>query len=157
MSTFEREGYRWCETYFVLFASQRRPTISAVEHALTGLSKRFQLVGLKGNAEGQFESVTLLAPEDFAAVDVCYVSDEDVVTEAARLAKELKGLADRPTLSRVAASNARFDVLHFEQVQSADDDDLDEQFDPSALLLVLEALAELVEGVSVDPASGMLV
>ena len=65
--------------------------------------------------------------------------------------------ADRPTLARVAASNARFDVLHFEQVQSADDDDLDEQFDPSALLLVLEALAELVEGVSVDPASGMLV
>jgi len=35
-------------------------------------------------------------------------------------------------------------------------DDLDDMFDPSTLLIVLEALAELTGGIPVDPQAGAL-
>ena len=45
--------------------------------------------------------------------------------------------------------------MHFEQV--IDGDEGDEMFDPSALLLVIEALTELTGGIGIDPQSGTLV
>jgi hypothetical protein len=47
-------------------------------------------------------------------------------------------------------------VLHFEQVPDEDAEDAgeDEILDPSALLVVLGALAKLTKGVAVDPQSG---
>ena len=54
---------------------------------------------------------------------------------------------------------ARFDVMQFERIEDVDADeaDLDEAFDPSTLLIVLGALVRLVDGIGVDPQSGLIV
>jgi len=38
----------------------------------------------------------------------------------------------------------------------ADDDDLGDFFDPSALIIVLDALSKLTRGIAIDPQSGIL-
>ncbi len=44
-------------------------------------------------------------------------------------------------------------MLHFEQVAAEDEED-EEMLDPSALLLVLGALAKICHGVAIDPQAG---
>ena len=56
-------------------------------------------------------------------------------------------------LDRLAGCDARFDILHFEEVSEEGEE---ETFDPSALLMVIEALAKLTDGVAVDPQSGTI-
>ncbi len=60
---------------------------------------------------------------------------------------------ERGKLNRLAGCDARFDILHFEEVSDGEED---ETFDPSALLMVIEALARLTDGVAVDPQSGTI-
>ena len=52
--------------------------------------------------------------------------------------------------------DGRFDVLHFEQVPEDVEEDAEDDgmLDPSALLVVLGALAKLTEGVAIDPQAG---
>jgi hypothetical protein len=59
-------------------------------------------------------------------------------------------------VKRIRECDARFDVLHFEQVPEFDseDEELDEMLDPTALLLVLNALARIADGVAIDPQAG---
>ena len=62
-------------------------------------------------------------------------------------------------LGRLREYDARFDVLHFERVgdaEDAEDEEPDGMLDPSALLLVLDALAELTGGIAVDPQTGTM-
>jgi hypothetical protein len=170
MSTFENQGYRWRETYFVLFDINNRPTVSQVEAALAVLNDRFELQNLQADDEGRFESVTLMSPDDFAALDICFLQGDEVDEQVAQLNKDMrKSGEDKSQLKKLAAANARLDVLHFQDVLSGmaggaitkdgegDEDELDEMFDPSALLIVLDALVELTEGVAVDPQTGTLV
>jgi hypothetical protein len=160
MSTFEDSRYRWRETYFVLFPAAKRPPLGIVEKKLASLSKRYQLSNQTGDAEGKFESLTLASPDDFAALDICYTSGPEVLEQAAELVQEMGATAapeQRPVLRRIKQYDGRFDVLHFEQIaDAADEDDEDELLDPSALLIVLEALAKITGGVAVDPASGTI-
>lgn len=165
MSTFENPAYRWRETYFVMMDAKDRPTVSQVEAALAMLNDRFELQNLQADDEGQFESVTLVSPDDFAALDICFIQGDEVDEQVAQLAKELKqGGVDKSELKKIAAATARLDVLHFQDVASgiesagsADEDSLDETFDPSALLVVLEALVDLTGGIAVDPQTGTTV
>ena len=56
-------------------------------------------------------------------------------------------------------ADARLDVMHFEMMSDGDDldeDEMDEMFDPSCLLMVVESLVELTRGVAIDPASGAI-
>ena len=63
----------------------------------------------------------------------------------------------RKKLARLKSFDAKFDLLHFERKSDDDaEDELDEMLDPSALLIVLDALVELTGGVGVDPQSGTL-
>jgi hypothetical protein len=161
MSLFEKPGYRWRETYFVVFSSKTRPTVSQVEQVLSRLNDRFDLQNLQADDEGHFESVTLVSPEDYAALDICYVEGDEVVEQVTALAEEMKPLTaadDRPRLRRVANSDARLDILHFQDVAVgvSEEDELDEMFDPSALLVVLEALVDLTGGIAVDPQSSSM-
>ncbi len=142
MSTFERENYQWRETYFVLFDSPKRPTLQHVEKVLRTLSDRFQLTGGVADDDGRFESLTLLAPDDYAALDISFVAGEEVLEQAALLSKELidsvDGPQERAKLSRLAKSDARFDLLHFEEITAAsaadvEDDEFDEMLDPGAV------------------------
>lgn len=160
MSTFDTDDYQWRETYFVLFKSSQRPTLSSVEQTLRALSDRFELRDLEADEEGLFESLTLLAPDDYAALDISYLSGEDVQAQGAQLFDEMKSSAggtsaERQKLAMLPACDARLDIMHFEQLVGEDDGD-DEMLDPSALLLVLDALVRLTGGVGVDPQAGAL-
>jgi hypothetical protein len=161
MSTFERDEYKWRETYFVLFDSARRPALKKVERMLHNLSDRFQLTNALADQDGRFESITVVSPDDYAALDISYVSGEEVNEQVETLEQELKGsLVDadeRAKLARIKKFDARFDLLHFEQTAAGEpDDELDEMLDPSMLLIVLDAVVDLTGGVGVDPQSGTL-
>jgi hypothetical protein len=161
MSTFERENFQWRETYFVLFDVGKRPSLARVEKALKSLNERFQLSGGTADGEGHFESITLFSPDDYAALDISYVAGEEVREQGQELYKELKpSVADdheRSQLARLPKCDARFDLFHFEELTATvAGDEPDEMLDPSALLIVLEALARLTKGVGVDPQSGTL-
>jgi hypothetical protein len=161
MSMFEDQHYRWRETYFVLFDSAKRPTLAVVKKTLAALDERYVLVNPHGDAKGQFESMGLVSAEDFAAMDICYTSGDEVTEQVGDLYEEVqRGVpaAQRGTLKRMLEYDARFDVLHFEQLPDPEDQDQDEDMlDPGAVLGVLEALARLVDGVAVDPQSGTVV
>jgi len=162
MSMFENDQFCWRETYFVLFQSAKRPTLKKVQKTLGTLDPHYVLANAEADERGRFESVTVLAPDDFAALDISYVEGEEVLEQAAGLLKEIKTsecrAEDRARLEKVGKANARFDVLHFEQIVDAEgDDDAEGMLDPSTLLLVLDALTKLTDGVAIDPQSGGLV
>jgi hypothetical protein len=160
MSTFEDDRYRWRETYFVLFESARRPMLKAVESRLAAINKRYVLTNPGADAQGRFESLTVVSPDDFAALDICFTSGEEVLEQGNDLVQELAPNTEpgqRSVLKQIKHCDARFDVLHFEQVSElADDDESDELLDPGALLAVLEELAEITEGIAIDPQSGTI-
>ena len=72
MSTFEDSRYRWRETYFVLFDAKNRPALKTVVKTLSALNKRFELTNRTADSHGHIESLTLISPDDFAALDICY-------------------------------------------------------------------------------------
>jgi hypothetical protein len=163
MSMFENPRYRWRETYFVLFRSSERPSLKAVEKALHGLSRRYTLANLRADDEGRFESLTLVSPDDFSALDICYTTGAEVLEQGANLAQEIQASAkasgQHAPVAEIRQCDARFDVLHFEQLPDFLDEEEgdDEVLDPSALLLVLDTLARLTGGVAVDPQSGTMI
>ncbi len=159
MSTFDRDEFLWRETYFVLFPAARRPSLAEVEQVLRSLPGGLELEQPRADEQGRFESITVRAPADFAAMDISFEAGESVVEQVANLQKELKrGTVDVAKLAKLKECDARLDLMHFEQVAgSNDDDDIGEMFDPASLLLVLEALVKLTGGVGVDPQSGTLV
>jgi len=153
MSMFEDRRYRWRETYLVLFRSSRRPKLKKVQETLSAINKNYQLLNLSADKQGRLESMSLISPDDFAAMDICYVSGAEVLEQAASLAQDLRPAA----IERLVQCDARFDVLHFEQLPDPPEDaDEEELLDPSALLLVLGALARLTDGIAVDPQSGTI-
>jgi hypothetical protein len=158
MSMFEDSRYHWRETYFVLFDAKKRPKLKTVSKAITTLSQRYALTNLNADEQELIDSLTLISPDDFAALDVCYISGEEVLEQSEELIRELKKTDVPPPLpwKQIQQFDGRFDVLHFEQVQEEMDDDFDEEdaLDPSALLLVLNALAKLTGGVAIDPQAG---
>ena len=159
MSMFENDQYRWRETYFVLFQSANRPTLEKLQQTLSKLNSRFTLTNLSADESGRLESLTVLSPDDFAALDISYLEGGEVVEAAAELADELDTTDccadDRSRLERIRHCDARFDVFHFEQLQTFEGGgETDEMLDPSALIVVLDALAEETEGIAIDPQAG---
>ena len=158
MSMFENDQYRWRETYFVLFESAKRPTLERLQQRLSKLNSRFALTNLSADESGRFESLTVLSPDDFAALDVSYLEGGEVLEQGGELAEELETsdcrAEDRARLARIRGCDARFDVLHFEQLVNFEEEESDEMLDPGALLVVLEALAQETDGIAVDPQAG---
>ena len=162
MSMFENTQYRWRETYFVLCDAAERPSLRTVGETLAALDTTYELTNLHADDAGRFESLTLLSPDDFAALDVCFTSGMEVVEQVVDLAEQMQGAACEPdemaAVKQIRRCNARFDVLHFERVNESHTEgtEADELLDPTALLLVLGELARLCDGVAVDPQSGTI-
>lgn len=159
MSLFENHEYRWRETYFVLFDQTKRPTLAAFKKMLGKLPGHFEVSAASVEEDDRIESITVLAPEDNAALDISYVDGEEVIDQAAELQDQIKpgDDAERQKLRQLNRANARLDIMHFEHVTSfeaAEDDD--EMLDPSALLVILDHLVDMTAGVAVDPQSGTL-
>ena len=161
MSMFENDQYCYRETYFVLFNARKRPALEKLQEILCGLNTRFTLTNLSADDAGHFESLTVLSPDDFAALDISYLAGEEVLEYGVELLSDMEATdcrpEDRTKLERIRQCDGRFDVLHFEQIVNlGDDDEPDEMLDPSSLLIVLDALVELTEGIAVDPQAGAL-
>ena len=151
--------FEWRETYFILFKANNRPTLTQVEHAIGSLSDRLQLQNLRANDEGHFESLMVRSPDDYAAIEISYEASEAVIEQGTELAKQLRSEVNQEELAKLVSSDARLDLMHFEQmVEGAivDDDEMGDMLDPSSLLMIVDALVDLTEGVAVDPASGAI-
>ena len=162
MSLFEDDRYRWRETYFIQFPAENRPSLDKVRQALSTLGDGLVLSGANANSSGQFESATILAPDDFAAIDISYLGGEEVLEQADELANEITAVGCKEDIAQsvkqLRRSDGRFDVLHFEQVGDTEEqEEADGMLNPSTLLLVLDCLAQLTDGIAVDPQAGTFV
>lgn len=158
MSMFENSQYCWRETYFVLFDSSKRPTLEEIQRALLAMNSRFTLTNLNSDESARVESLTVLSPDDFAALDICYLEGEEVLEQGSQLADDMRAVLcrpeDRAKLEQIRRCDGRFDVLHFEQVVDFGDDESEEMLDPTSLLVVLDALVKLTGGIAIDPQAG---
>lgn len=162
-ATFESDRFQWRETYFVVFDSSRRPLLADVERAVRAVGSRFQLNRAGADESGRMETLTVMSPEDHAALEIEYLSGVDVREQGAKLATEMQPgeRAERDKLARLRQCDARFEVMHFEQLvdevpggEEVPGDEADDMLDPSALLVVLDVLVQLTGGVGIDPQSG---
>ena len=76
MSMFENDQFRWRETYFVLFEAAKQPTLQRVLKTLAALGDHLTLFNANADSEGRFESVTVLAPDAGAAMDICFIDGD---------------------------------------------------------------------------------
>lgn len=159
MSLFENSSYHWRETYFLFLKSENRPQEADVIQALLPLKGRLHITDSQDDKDGCLESMTVLAPADSAGIDVSYVTGEEIIEQRGELKKELTAVRlsdeDRAKLKLLLASDARFDLFHFQQM--GDDPEDDDILDPGALLSVLSRLAKLCQGIAYDPQAGTFV
>jgi hypothetical protein len=160
MSLFEDSRYQWRETYFVLFQHQNRPKAADVKHSLAELGPRITVLHTHANKDGLLESMTVLSHADAAGMDITFVTGEEVTEQLAELKKEWKSrkldATEQTRLQRLLHADARFDIFHFEEITDFPGDEDDGSLDPGTLLLVLNRLAHLCHGLSLDPQSGEL-
>jgi hypothetical protein len=174
----------WLETYFIVFPSERRPTLQQVESALAEAGPRLLIENLEADDDGLFASLLVQSPEDHAAVEISYETGEAVIEQNLEWAKQLQKQLSPKHLQQMITADARLDVAHFERVEAGSvsakkaapqqdefadfdddfsgDDDFDEEaameiFDPTCLLTVVEALSKLTRGLAFDPAAGEVV
>ncbi len=157
MSLFSDGNYQYRETYFVLFPKENCPKPEELQKVLADLGPRYETVDVKMR-DGDLESLTVKSPNDFSAMDITYTEGEDVATQIETLQEEMRKMTlsgdDIKKLGRLKQCDARFDIFHFEEVATATSDDV--YLDPGGLLIVLQALAKLCDGVSLDPQSQTL-
>lgn len=159
MSLFENQEYRWRDTYFVLFHAKDRPSAGAMLQALETLGPRFQVQETRCDEAGRFESMTLMSPDDFSAMDISFIAGDEVEEQVQTLLKGEKASQmtkeEQDKWKLLKGCDARFDIYHFERIVLSEEDDEDEGFlDPGGLLIVLECLSQLCHGVSIDPQAG---
>lgn len=151
------ERFEWRETYFILFPSAKRPSLKQVEKAVRKLGSHFELSGEEADDAGMIECLHIRSPEDHSALEIDYLSGDEVLAQVEELSRELaKDKSERDQIAKLKKCDARFEIMHFEEMADGYDDDSDEVFDPSALLVVLDALIELTGGLGIDPQTGTL-
>ena len=154
MSLFEDEMYVYRDTFFVLFEKANRPTADQIRKTLNGLGNRYETTDERLE-KGHLESITVRSPYDFSAMDITYVEGDEVQLQVRELMQEFKVMTlssdDSKKLAKLSKCDARFDIFHFEQADTAAEDD--DQMDPGGLLMVMEKLAHLAHGVGLDPQS----
>jgi hypothetical protein len=162
MSLFDDSNYRWRDTFLVLFDDEQRPTIELALSAIQKIGK-FEMQNLSESESRHIESMTITSNVDLVGLEIFYVAGAEVVEETEALVLELAEdallLGNEDSLTQLSTANARFDILHFEQItenanEPSDDNEL---MDPGSLLAVTAALASLVNGVAVDPSSASFV
>lgn len=165
MSLFDDDNYRWRETYLLFFKQSKRPTVDAVEQALANQPQAFDLQAVRGDDRGLLESITAIAPDRRSAIDICFVAPEDAAGQIESMRDEMDVTAvdddDADKVQRLREFDALLELMHFEcaagDMTSDDDDEVDAFFDPTALLIVVETLCQLCDGVAIDPASATVV
>jgi hypothetical protein len=157
MSLFEHPEYQWQETLFVYFHREHRPAAVQVEAALKSLGSNYRLIDIRADDEQKIEAATLENESDSSAMEICFTDDAGVTEQLEELLDTVKsvdpGNSGEERLNRLASTNVRFDVLHFERLTFTDADG-ETGFDPGGLIVVMEKLAEITQGVAIDPGAG---
>ena len=160
MSLFENSEYQWRETYFVYFDMRQRPTAKELQAMLQDLNEGYEISNVRSSDAGDLESLTLISKDDYAAMDLACVATEEMREQTEELLQHLTDNAlpdERELVERVRDSNCRLEVYHFEQLvfvgASGSEDEPDDFMDPGSLLVVLNQLADMCDGVVVDPQS----
>lgn len=150
MSLFGNPRYQYRETYFILFDKENRPSGDDLIAAIKELGDRYEIKEVHHDQKQELESMTVIAPSDFAGLDLTYVEGEEVAEQVAELNEQFKTTTltgdEMKKIARLGNCRARFDVLHFEEVTGSDEDFLD----PGMLLTVVEKIAGLCDGVGID-------
>lgn len=156
MSLFEDSRYQYRDTYFVFFQKENRPSLDKIEATLAELGSRYQTMK-KSEKDGEFESLTFASPYDFSAMDIAVVEGEEVQAQIHELMEDFKTVTltgdDAQKLGLLSSCDARFDIFHFEKMEGQTEDEV---LDPGGLLLVMQKLSELSDGVALDPQSQSL-
>lgn len=133
-----------------------RPSAARLRECIDGLNEHHEIVDLIEQG-GEFVSATIRSPHDSSAMDIIYVEGEEVREQVSDLMSEFKTMTltgdDLKKLPRLQNCDARFDVFLFEQSMAPGDEGM---LDPGGLLLVMEQLAEMCDGVGIDPQSKTL-
>jgi hypothetical protein len=79
----------WRDTYFILFSSESRPSLTQIEHAIATATRGVKLANLEADDEGMFESLMVDAPEDNAALEISYETGEAVREQGLYLVENL--------------------------------------------------------------------
>jgi hypothetical protein len=163
MSLFENDEFQWRETYFILIDESRRPLAEDVANRLRRLNAGYEIRDVRADDSGKFESLTLISPDDYAAMDITFVCGDDVAEQTTELVAELLktagGEQEKSAIKQLSGCRCRFDVYHFEQlvfVGRDSEDDEDDFMDPGALLIVMDKIATLCKGVVVDPQANVI-
>lgn len=161
MSLFEDPLYEWRETYFVFFHSRNTPSGDELISVLHDLGRQVECANVVKRNDGSLESVTVYSPEDFAAMDITCMTGKDVVEQlpslVAELRKNCQNQEEQAQIKQILDCDSRIDIFHFEHLESAvaHDDDL-ELMDPGGLLLIMDKIGALCQGIVVDPQSASL-
>ncbi len=158
MSLFENSDYEWRETYIVLFHQDHVPQANRLRQLLEEDGGRVEVSNLHVDDNGVFESLTVVSPGDFAAMDIICTVGEEVAEQFPALVEELAPNCEtdeeRAQLTQISKCSARIDIFHFEQTKQGmlvSDDAEMEFMDPGGLLMVLERIADACQGIVVDP------
>ncbi|MDR1959729.1 MAG: hypothetical protein LBQ54_11925 [Planctomycetaceae bacterium] len=121
MSLFEDSRYCWRETYLVMLASENRPGVDRLAAEIQKTHNLLEIKNLQKNNAGLLEAVTVLSPNDNAAMDIVYQEGEAVRREFHALAEELRKHTGSPrelkSIERGLNFDAKIEILHFEQME----------------------------------------
>ena len=150
MSLFGTPSFQVRETYFILFEEDQRPSPDAFIAAIAELGDRYEIKEIHKDSDEQLESMTVVSPSDFAGMDITYVDGEEVLEQVGELNEQFRTTTltgdEMKKIARIGKCRARFDILHFEEITTSEDDFLD----PGSLLTVVEKIANLCGGVGID-------
>ena len=97
----------------------RRPRARSLVETLGRSGERLQVSEVRTDGRGLIESLTVRSPDDYSAMDITYVSGDEVTDQAVELAQELTASgeagAKKALLTRLSRCSARLDIYHFEQ------------------------------------------
>ena len=120
MSMFDDSRYCWRETYLVMLDRLRRPMMSEMVQRLQKMNERLKITVARGNVNGLFEFLIVVAPNDNAAVEIQFHEGDEVAQEFSSLADELErhelSVKERKKIARARKFSAKIELLHFEQI-----------------------------------------
>ena len=156
MGLFGDSRYEYRDTFFVLFKKENRPSSDKIQACLADLGPKYETLDLKAT-DGELESITVRSPHDRSAMDITYVEGEEVSGQIEQIMTDFRTITlagdDVNKLRKLNTCDARFDIYHFEQNVEGGED---EMLDPGGLLIVMETIVQLCEGVGLDPQSQSL-
>lgn len=157
MSLFEDDRYQYCDTFFVFFDVQQRPSAKQVVAALQTGGEKYELSDSR-EVDGKFEAITVRSPHDSSAMDITVVAGDEVREQIEELVLEFRNMSldgeDYDRLMKIDKCNARLDVYHFERKSESSED---EMLDPGGLFLIIDKLKAICDGIGHDPQSKTLI